>query len=71
MKVKDIKDTIEFLNKDGMNGLKERVMTFSDGCPGKFGLKKSDELTCTIGCFECWARCLELEENKDKLENEI
>lgn len=74
MKIKDIKDVLEFLNQDEMEAVKIVAMFIVGNCPDEIGLEKYDHREgCkeNENCFECWIKSLELAENQNKLENEI
>lgn len=69
MKIKDIKEWIEFFNSDEMKGLRETLEIMDQFCPTVCSLEKPD---CRQQeCIECWRNALNMEENQDKLENEF
>ncbi|WWU65188.1 hypothetical protein QJR26_03375 [Clostridium baratii] len=72
MKIRDIKEVLEFLNQDEMKVVKSVAIAIHGNCPNESGLKGENEAcTCTDECFECWYKALNLEENQDKLDNVI
>ncbi|MFC4782225.1 hypothetical protein ACFO6R_13335 [Eubacterium multiforme] len=71
MKIKDIKEGLAFLSIDDMKGIRETIKFVENYCPSEISLEGSDFCNCDDECINCWIKCLSLEENQDKLENEI
>lgn len=71
MKIKDIKETLEFLNKDSMPGVREVIKVISRDCPNHVGIKRAKKCLDVDSCLECWECAIELQKNQDKLENKI